>query len=203
MTMTKITALLVSLIITSIASAQSAMDKAEQRLAELVAPGSALASSPSPQIAWKASAAVAGAELPMPVFAGVTLRLAQAPLKQPKPGVAPEGPPLANFQDKTKTPKQVELPTKPLIKLPSLDVNTPLPIPTLAQPTKDRASLGDPSFDISLQAAMKPFSPQRTRPVPFTPYNLPDPFEHARYGQLRNPPEESATPPVLPLQRPK
>jgi hypothetical protein len=83
-----------------------------------------------------------------------------------------------------------------------LDTNSPLPIPILARPLPDRASLGEPAFEASLSAAMKPFMPARDRPVPFIAYNLPDPFEHVRYGQLRNPPEESATPPVIPIERP-
>ena len=91
----------------------------------------------------------------------------------------------------------------PRLDLIGLDVNTPLPIPILASPVKDRASLGDPTLEASLAAALKRLTPARDRPVPFTPLNLPDPFEHLRYGQLRNPPAESATPPVIPLQRPK
>ena len=74
---------------------------------------------------------------------GLTVRVPQPPLKAVKVGPAPEGTPLVYFQDKTKPPQKADLPTKPLIKLPSLDVTTPLPIPILAQPTKDRASLGE------------------------------------------------------------
>src|SRR5207302_661669 len=106
------------------------------------------------------------------------------------------------FQDKTQVPKQPELPTKPLIRLPSLDVNTPLPIPILAKPATDRAPLGEPGFEASLDAALKRWTPTRDRPVPFVPINLPDPFEHLRYGQLRDVPEENPVPPVIPIQRP-
>jgi hypothetical protein len=110
--------------------------------------------------------------------------------------------PLAAFQDKTKTPKQPELPTKPLIKLPSLDVHTPLALPILARPVVDRAPLGEPGFAASLDAALKRWTPTRDRPVPFVPLNLPDPCEHMRYGQLRNAPPENPMPPVIPIQRP-
>jgi hypothetical protein len=192
------------LMIAQPALAQTAFEKAEKRIADLVAPGSGvmLGGSVAQPVQWKASRAVENMDLPITPYVGFPARLPPTPIKAIKPRSAPEGTPLVFFQDKTKTPKQVELPTKPLIKLPSVDVNTPLPIPILAQPAKDRASLNDPAFEASLGAAMKPFTPKRDRPVPFVPYNLPDPFENVRYGQLRNPPEESATPPVIPLQKP-
>jgi hypothetical protein len=91
---------------------------------------------------------------------------------------------------------------KPLLKVPSVDVNKPLPIPILAQPQQDRASLADPTLGASLKAALKALTPTRLQPLPFMPFNLPDPFEHMRSGQLRNPPEENPMPPVIPLQRP-
>src|SRR5947209_3488002 len=63
-------------------------------------------------------------------------------------------------------------------------------------------ALGEPAFEASVDAALKAFKPVRDRPVPFTPLNLPDPFENLRYGQLRNPPDENAMPPAIPLQKP-
>ena len=108
-----------------------------------------------------------------------------------------------SFREQPKVPKDVALPTKPLIRLPSVDVSTPLPIPILATPVKDRASLGDPAFDASLAAALKRLKPSRDRPVPFEPLNLPDPFEHVRTGQLRNPPAEDPMPPAIPLVKPR
>ncbi len=194
-------ALFCGLMIAQPTFAQTAFAKAEQRIAELVAPGSRVPLTSQP-VQWKPARAVENMDLPILPYAGLPVRLPLPPIKAAKVRPAPEDTPLVSFQDKTKTPKQAELPTKPLIRLPSVDVNTPLPIPILAQPTKDRASLGDPAFEASLGAAMKPFTPTRDRPVAFVPYNLPDPFENVRYGQLRNPPEESATPPVVPLVRP-
>ena len=95
-----------------------------------------------------------------------------------------------------------EPPAKALIKLPSVDAQTPLPIPILAQPAKDRAPLGDPAMQASLDATLKPIAAKRDRPVPFTPLNLPDPFENARQGKLRNPPDENPMPPAIPLVKP-
>ena len=187
------------------ASAQTATEKAEKRLADLLAPGggvTAVTLTAQPFV-WKASAAVEDIEPRVKPYTGATVRLPQAPGKEVKPRSAPEAQPLLSYQDKSPVPKDVNLPTKPLIRLPSLDVNTPLPIPILAQQQKDLASLGDPALEASLSAALKRQSPARTQSMPFMPLNLPDPFEHVRTGQLRNPPEENPMPPVIPLQKPK
>jgi hypothetical protein len=185
------------------AFAQTATEKAEKRLAELLAPGGGapvmFATQP---VAWKASPSLENFVFAGKPIAGVPLRLALPPIKELKPRPAPEDTPLVSFREQPMGPKEVQLPTKPLIKLPSVDVHTPLPIPILAQPAKDRASLGDPTLQASLDATLKNISPKRERPVPFTALNLPDPFENMRYVQLRNPPEENPTPPVIPLVKP-
>jgi hypothetical protein len=186
------------------ACAQTAMEKAEKRLAELLAPGGSIAPAAfaTEPVAWKPSAAVENFAVTIKPIAGAPVRLPLQPIKEVKPRPAPEGTPLVSNRDQPKGPKDVELPTKPLIKLPSLDVKTPLPIPILAQPAKDRAPVSDPAMEASLDATLKPITPTRVRPVPFVPLNLPDPFENVRYGQLRNPPEENAMPPVIPLVKP-
>jgi hypothetical protein len=203
-TMGRLFGLFCWLVLVHPASAQSAVEKAQKRLAELLTPGSNMtgAAFATKPVAWKASRAVE--EIPTPVrpYVGLPVRLPQMPVKEVKPGAAPEGTPLASYRELPKAPKEVELPTQPLIRLPSLDGQTPLPIPILAQPHQDRASLGDPALQASLDAALKRFTPARDRPVPFVPLNLPDPFEHIRAGQLRNPPEENPMPPVIPLKKP-
>lgn len=184
--------------------AQDAVEKAEKRLADLLAPGSGavpgtFAAKP---VAWKGPESLEKIVLPLRPYVGVPVRLPLPASVVVKPRSAPEGTPLVSFRDPPKGPKDIELETKPLIRLPSVDVTTPLAIPILGQPTKDRASLNEPAFEASVAAALKSFTPVRDRPVPFVPLNLPDPFENIRYGQLRNPPEENATPPAIPLQKP-
>jgi hypothetical protein len=188
-------------------SAQTATDKAEKRLAELLAPGSRISAVTfaTQPVAWKASRAVE--EIPSPVkpYVGLPARLPQMPSKsepRPRGSRIPEGTALVSYRERPMAPKEVKLATQPLIRLPSLDVHSPLPIPILAQPQQDRASLGDPALQASLDAALKRFTPARDRPVPFVPLNLPDPFEHIRAGQLRNPPQENPMPPVIPLKKP-
>jgi hypothetical protein len=182
----------------------TAMEKAEHRLAELLAPGgkttlSAFRSAPLP---WKQSRVVEEIGVPIRPYAGTPVRLPEPPRQQVKPRSVPEGQPLVSYREQLVVPKEVELPVKPLLRLPSVDVNLPLPIPILAQPQRDRASLAEPALEVSLEAALRPLTPARTQAVPFAPINLPDPFEHVRTAQLRNPPDESPIPPVIPLQKP-
>jgi hypothetical protein len=216
------------------ASAQTATQNAEKRLAELLAPGCSITSrssagdergpvergplnGPSPSVgkrgwgegggpvAWKASRAVEEILLPVKPYVGSPVRLPQPPGKselRPTGSGIPEEPPVVSHRKQPKAPKEVKLPTQPLIRLPSLDVHSPLPIPILAKPQPDRASLGDPALQASVDAALKRFTPTRDRPAPFVPLNLPDPFEHVRAGQLRNPPPENPMPPVIPLKKP-
>jgi hypothetical protein len=186
------------------ASAQTAVEKAEKRLSVMLAPGNLKASQYADRPAtWRTSRMLDDFSLPIMPYMGTPVRLVQAPAKSVMLRPALEAAPLVAYREESSAPASVQLPTQPLLKVPSADVNKPLPIPILAQPTKDRASLAEPAFDVSLEMTLKKITPVRDKPVPFTPLNLPDPFEHLRYGQLRNPPEESATPPVIPLQRPK
>lgn len=184
------------------ALAQNAVQKAENRLADLLAPGNVPAAGFTQPKAWNHAKAIDRDDMALRPYAGTPVRLPQPPLKDVKPRSAPEGTPLASHRDQTAAPAALQLPTEPLVKLPPVDVQTPLPVPILGQPNKDRAPLGDPALEASLEAALKAFTPARTGPVPFIPLNLPDPFEHVRHGQLRNPPEENPTPPALPLQKP-
>jgi hypothetical protein len=203
--MKRILTLILCAATTTPALAQSASDKVEKRLADLLAPGQGRSAAPSAgqPIAWKAGPIVEAIALPIKPFAGLPVPLPAPPRKAAKPGaVAPESP-LVSIHAETSSPQSTQLPTQPLIRLPAVDVHAPLAIPILAQAAKDRASLAEPAFEASLHVAMKPFNAVRDKPIPFAPLNLPDPFEHARYGELRNPPSEDPIPPVVPLTTPK
>ncbi len=189
---------------TTSAFAQTPSEKAEKRLEDLVTVGrqvgSGLTSSP---IAWKRASVVETIEPAPTTTTPKFVRLPAPARKDARPHAPGEAKPLTAFLDRSAPPTAIELPTQPLIRLPAVDVASPSPIPILSRPVKDRASLGDPAFDISLDAAMKRFTVARDQPIPFTPINLPDPFENLRYGQLRNPPEEAATPAVVPWRKPQ
>jgi hypothetical protein len=68
------------------------------------------------------------------------------------------------------------------------------PLPILAQPQRDRAGLGDPTTAASLAFVLKPLAVQRAGQTPFSPVTLPDPFEHRRTVEVREPPAENPQP---------
>jgi hypothetical protein len=203
-TMKRLFSLCLCMLLAQPALGQPAAEKVQKRLTELLAPGSATTASAFTErpVTWKGSKAVEQPVSPIQPYAGLPVRLPKAQGKEVRPHSVPEAQPLLSYREEPKTPQEIELPTSPLLRLTSLDVQTALPIPILAQPQKDRASLGDPAVEASLAAALAPFTPVRDRPIPFQALNLPDPFEHIRTGQLRNPPEENGMPPAIPLTKP-
>jgi hypothetical protein len=137
-------------------------------------------------------------ELPLPTLSSdLPLSPASPRETSPRPGPLPEGLPLARYRDDPTAPRREELPSLGLIRLPSPDVNAPVPLPILARPATDHAPLGDPTPDISLAAVLAQPVPVRMTPTPFVRLNLPDPFEHAQAVRLHNPPAEDPTPPVM------
>jgi hypothetical protein len=180
---------------------ETAQAKAAKRLEVLLAPSGGIAVKAEPK-SWRAPPALENQTLALASYSGMTPPLPKAPRQAVQPGAVPEGQPLAAFRDPPAVPKTVGLPEKPLIHIPSVNVHQPLPLPILAKPVVERASLADPALEASLDAALKPLAPKRTRPVPFTPLNLPDPFEYVQAGQLRNPPDENPMPPDIPLRTP-
>ncbi len=195
-----IAGLLLSFAVPVLAQApESATQKVTRRLEELLQPGSKASAVPGSQaIAWPGAKAVEKPQLPPNGFTGLPPQPPVPPAKPRAPGALPEGPPLVA---QGPMPKR-GLPTKPLIQLPAVDVEVPLPLPILAHPKSDRASLDDATLETSQAAALERVRPRRSGPVPFVPVNLPDPFENIRAGGLRNPPAESDQPPPLPIRTP-
>ena len=102
------------------------------------------------------------------------------------------------------TPVLPELPTLPdggRVRVSSVDVNQPIPLPVLAQPVSDRASLDDPTADASVSAALTAPIPSRTTKAPFLKRTLPDPYDHRR-SQKTAAPEEQTEPPLGTPQTP-
>ncbi|HTU92618.1 MAG TPA: hypothetical protein VMF69_21230 [Gemmataceae bacterium] len=98
-------------------------------------------------------------------------------------------------------PQAPALPDKGRIRVPSPDVNQPIPLPSLAQQASNRASLDDPTMSVSTAAALAAPIPLRTNKAPFLKRTLPDPYDHRR---LEMPvPEESKDFPVGSPQLPR
>jgi hypothetical protein len=139
--------------------------------------------------------AVEKRDLPLPPNDAGLPRLPLGPLSRPtRPRLLPEEPPLTRALFEPAIPQRLDLPAGILVRLPSPDVNQPVPLPVLAQEVPDRASLEDPTGEASVALALAARMPERTNPAPFLRLTLPDPFEHSRVVQLRTPPPEAHVP---------
>lgn len=87
---------------------------------------------------------------------------------------------LGAFPDSLPLPQTPALPDMGRIRVSSPDVNRPIPLPILAQPTLDRASLDDPTHDASTIATLAAPIPPRSNKAPFLKQTLPDPYDHRR-----------------------
>ncbi len=98
-------------------------------------------------------------------------------------------------------PSAPPLPAGELTRVPSVDVNQPVPLPLLGQPLSDRAPIEDVTAEASSAAVVAGPVPQRTAPAPFVKNNLPDPFEFRRpVGPTASPAEQPIPPSALPRQ---
>jgi hypothetical protein len=91
-------------------------------------------------------------------------------------------------------PEQPHLAVGPRSRIPSPDVNQPIPLPLLGQPAQDKASLDDPTLDASTAMALALSPPLRINAAPFLRLVLPNPFENRDAIRLRKEIEEDTTP---------
>ncbi|MFO0863592.1 MAG: hypothetical protein U0744_02845 [Gemmataceae bacterium] len=123
-------------------------------------------------------------------------------VKPVRPSVTSEGPPLSHARGEPIPPVAIVLPEQPLLRVPAIDLERPLAIPLLAVQVRDRTSITDPSLEASVAASLAPQTPVRTQPVPFSPLNLPDPFELQTQVKPRTTLEESSHLPAIQPWRP-
>jgi hypothetical protein len=114
--------------------------------------------------------------------------------KAARPTLLDEPAPLFDQLVWPHVPEPAHLAVGPRVRIDSPDVNQPIPLPLLGQPTLDRVSLDDPTLDASTAAALALSPPLRKNPAPFVRLVLPNPFEYRDSGRLRNPPEEDTMP---------
>ncbi len=105
-------------------------------------------------------------------------------------------------RERVALPAETSLPATERVREPSRDVNAPVALPVLAQPVPDRASLEDPTGDVSTAAALAATLPQRVIPAPFLRLSLPEPFEFRRPLMVAAP-AETADPRTSTPQTPK
>jgi hypothetical protein len=75
----------------------------------------------------------------------------------------------------------------------SADTEVPPPLPILARPVPDRASLEDATLEESRKAALAAPLPGRTKPAGYARVSMPEPYEHRR-PLTRPAPAERAAP---------
>jgi hypothetical protein len=115
----------------------------------------------------------------------------KSPLRPKPPG---EELPFSGHQFALTQPEVIKLPAGPRLRWPSVDVNQPIPLPSLAVQVSERVSLDDPTEEVSQAAALAQMIPDRSSPAPFLRLALPDPFEHRNVVRLTRPPKEEEVP---------
>jgi hypothetical protein len=116
--------------------------------------------------------------LPLPPAQADMSRLPAGKSPSPRPRSLPEELPLNGNKSDPLAPEVQHLYAGDRIRVPSVDVNKPIPLPILAQPVSTHAPLDEVTSDASLAAALAATPPARTTPAPFLKQNLPDPFEN-------------------------
>jgi hypothetical protein len=142
---------------------------------------------------FSTAAAVDAPRLPLPHDDPGIVRLpSPKPAGEFRPAPVPEPPPLVGDLSTPVPPEEPRLLAGDRVREPSEDVARPVPLPPLAQPAPDRASLDDPTAEASQAAAVAARLPQRATPAPPLRLSIPDPYENRRAVRLRAlPPEQS------------
>jgi len=132
--------------------------------------------------------------LPQPSAAPLPRLAIETPTKKYRPTPVPEPLPLFDQFASPRLPEAPYFPVPPRLRVPSPDVNQPIPLPILGQQVLDRPGLDDPTVEASMAIALALSPPLRNVPVPFLRLVLPNPFEHRDAIQMRRPPAEDPTP---------
>lgn len=145
---------------------------------------------PAPSKRLAGSAKLENPEVPLPKLSIPSLpSIPLAKTKQIRPTLVEGEPPLSRERLNLPGPGPVKLAAGPKVAWPSPDINQPMPLPILARQVTDRASLDDPSGEVSQAAALAAKVPGRTAPAPFLKLTIPDPFEHRTTVRLRTAPD--------------
>jgi hypothetical protein len=137
--------------------------------------------------------------LPLPQTGTDIPRVALAAHYEPRPHLVMEEVFVAAHAEAL-LPATVFLEAAERVRVPSVDVNKPIPLLILAKPSSDRAPVEVVTGEASNAAVVSGTTPARTKPVPFLKLTLPDPFENRRPVAPPIMPSEEVpnTPPRLP-----
>jgi len=138
-------------------------------------------------------------EQPTPPLSPAAVSPPRLPAGKAPPAARPaplsEESPLLACRLASVPPQVPQLSAGERVRTPAPDPNQPVALPLLGLATPDRASLDDPTADLSLAAALAAPMPSRGNPAPFLRLNLPDPYEHRNAARVRSMPAEEATTP--------
>ena len=184
---TKLLTACVLMLAANTGQAQSLSSKLSAGLQERLAPtNSSAASLMTPAKTGRVGAAKIERPEPNLTIAEVVVPPVPTPRdKEVRPRISPERSPLAAWFAEPITPHEVAFADAPLAKQQGVDVQSVPPLPILGNYVKDRVSLADPSWEVSGFLILSPQSPERLNSVPFSAWNLPDPFENAVVIRLR------------------
>jgi hypothetical protein len=174
-------------------------DRGGRLLADLLPPSEKLprlpSDRPSGPLHFPTPPTLERMELPLPsnqaVLPPSLLGVKSRPIR---PQALPLEPPLADYWGDPLVPRRPEFYAGERIRLPSADLNQPIPLPTLAQKQAEPMSSDDPTGEVSLAGALAASAPERATPAPFLRLVVPDPFEHRHTVRLRAELLEDPTP---------
>jgi hypothetical protein len=109
---------------------------------------------------------------------------------------------LSGLPDTPALPQPPSLPERGRVRVSSVDVNQPIPLPIRTRPISDRASLDDPTVEASSAAALAASIPRRITKAPFLKLTLPDPYDRRRDETIATPAEQTE-PPLASPQTPR
>jgi hypothetical protein len=170
-------------------------DQGGQLLSKLLAPSAPPPDDRSKKQPTAGPGAIEHPRLPPPQIVANMPRIPDEPSSRKlQPGSVPEEFPLSDYHGTPRPPHGQFLPAGELIRLATIDVNLAIPLPVLARPVANRASLDDPSLDTSKEAALSATMPARTQPAPYFRADLPNPFEFREAIQSKTILEENPMP---------
>lgn len=197
MCMRNVSALAVALALAATANAQPASVKAAERVAALLGEPGVPPLTVSPPKSRATPAKIDSPEAFLPLVDA-------KPVLAPSPGlpglkpVSPREPaPLSGVLGAPIVPVVIVFPTGLLAKQYVLELKADDSLPVLGAYVKDRVAVSDPTMELSARSILSAQNPERLTPVPFTPWNLPDPFEHVEAVRLRKVWAESPEPPAF------
>ncbi len=149
---------------------------------------------------------------PMPAIWKPTLGLPMQELSPPsigfpsralvRPALPMETMPAEVLLARGDLPQRDAFPLLPVVRVYERNPHETIPLPTLAKPSIDRASLEDPTGEFSWKQTYGAAIPYRTNTAPYQRIDLPNPFEFAENLRVQPQPAELSNFPLFTMPKP-